>query len=140
MVILLLHCFARSLFFGIHLDLDSKVCPYISSICSANYFTGVEREFALDLVRENDKRWIRQVIMLEETKFLVICMTQAQGKYWREADCIEMDMSWKMVAGDVNVVSFDGIDKEIRRMLSICLSPSKLTWFNRPHPICSCLN
>lgn len=75
----------------------------------------------MDQRRPVDEQWIRYVgsIEDEDEHMLIICCTHAQAKAFQDAQCIQMDLSFKMIQGKVNLFSITGWNEEARRMYLI---------------------
>lgn len=78
--------------------------------------TAVEREFTKSSCRPSHEQWIRAFQWFNNKEnFIVICCTYAQAKAFRNAHCLEMDLSFKMVQGKTNVFSICGWQKQTKR-------------------------
>lgn len=84
-------------------------------------YAGAKREFALDQLRPVEERWIRQIDVTNEADYIIILCLQADAQHARNAQCLEFDMSFKMISGLANVMTCSGWDEEHRGeyMLSI---------------------
>lgn len=78
------------------------------------------REYSFDQ-KKSDDHWIRDVYFFDSTqqKYLVLCCTDAQAKAFQQAEFLQMDMSFKMVQGNVNVFSISGWNPQTQRMCPI---------------------
>ena len=81
---------------------------------------GVLREFSIDQHKENTEQWIRAIHNFDDKHFLIVCCTYAQAKAFQRVECIEMDLSFKMVQGKTNVFSIAGWDENSKRMHILC--------------------
>lgn len=75
---------------------------------------GVLREYSFDRLKDSDQQWIRDVYFFDECHFLIICCTYAQAKAFTNVQCIEMDLSFKMVQGKTNVFSISAWNAEAK--------------------------
>ena len=75
---------------------------------------GILREYSFDRLKDSDRQWIRDVYFFDECHFLIICCTYAQAKAFTKVQCIEMDMSFKMVQGKTNVFSISAWNAEAK--------------------------
>ena len=81
-------------------------------------YTGVQREYRLDSLRDDKEQWIRAIEFLDEEHFCVICCTYAQAKAFQHAQCLEMDLAFKMVQGKTNLFSIEDWCEETKRELA----------------------
>lgn len=80
------------------------------------YFPGVQREFQSDKLKSNDEQWIRDIFFTQDQKhFIIVCCTALQARAYAKCEHIEMDMSFKMVAGKTNLFSLVGWDPCAKR-------------------------
>jgi hypothetical protein len=87
---------------------------------------GVEREYSIERHLPNDERWIRMIKRLNLEHFIIVCCTFQQAKAFAQATAIEIDLSFKMVAGNINLFSISGWDDDAKRKLNICPAYIKL--------------
>jgi hypothetical protein len=77
--------------------------------------TGVLREFDFDRLKDSNEQWIREVHFFDPEHYLIICCTYAQAKAFTKVQCIEMDLSFKMVYGNTNVFSISAWNADAHR-------------------------
>jgi hypothetical protein len=77
--------------------------------------SGVLREYRFDRLRDSDEQWIRKIHYFDDDHYLIICCTYAQAKAFSQIQCIEMDLSFKMVQGSTNLYSITGWNEESKR-------------------------
>jgi hypothetical protein len=97
------------------------------------YSTGVEREFHFDKLKPKAEQWIRSIYSFDITEtvnnyFIIVCCTFKQAQALVKAKALEMDLSFKMVAGNVNLFSISGWDDDARCKSSICSTYARLTF------------
>ena len=83
---------------------------------------GVEREHSFDQFKSKEDQWIRTIYYFDDevyNYFIVICCTLRQAQALVKATALEIDLSFKMVAGKVNLFSISGWDDDTQRMLAI---------------------
>jgi hypothetical protein len=68
-----------------------------------------------DRLRDSDQQWIRKILFFDNEHFLIICCTYAQAKAFAQVQCIEMDLSFKMIQGSTNVFSIAGWNEDVKR-------------------------
>jgi len=83
---------------------------------------GVLREYTFDRLQDSDKQWIHKIHFFDEDHFLVICCTYAQAKAFVQVQCMEMDLSFKMIQGKTNVFSICGWNEDTKRKLNTCVA------------------
>ena len=87
------------------------------------------REQGIDNIKPREEQWIRRVFYFEdeiENYFLIVCCTLKQAQALIKAQALEMDLSFKMVHGKINLFSISGWDDDSRRRLCICSTYIKL--------------
>ncbi|OJD12483.1 hypothetical protein ACJ73_09344, partial [Blastomyces percursus] len=95
------------------LDIEDKVAALIRKQKLLAYpkgttIAGVLREWEFDKRRNPDEQWIQDVHFYSQDTFRIICFTYEQAKLFTSAQCIEMDLAFKMIKGSVNVFSITG--------------------------------
>ncbi len=88
---------------------------HILNTCSIRCSAG----YAFDRLRDSDDQWIRKIHFFDEEHFLVICCTYAQAKAFVQVQCMEMDLSFKMIQGSTNVFSISNWNEDAKRELNI---------------------
>jgi hypothetical protein len=84
---------------------------------------GVHREYYLDRNKPNEEQWFRDIWYSECGKYyIIVCCTKEQAEQFQFCDHVEMDMSFKMVAGKTTVFSFVGWCTRAKRKLGISLT------------------
>lgn len=78
-------------------------------------FAGAMREFQQQQLLDKSDRWIQHICYLEEGHWIIICCTYAQATRFLNQRYIEIDLSFKMVAGKVTLFSIAGWDQETQR-------------------------
>jgi hypothetical protein len=76
-------------------------------------------------LRDSDEQWIRKIHLFDAEHFLIICCTYAQAKAFAQAQCIEMDLSFKMVQGSTNLFSLASWNEDTKRKLHMCQAYAK---------------
>jgi len=76
---------------------------------------GVQREYAFDRLQDSDEQWIRKIHFFDDENFLIVCCTYAQAKAFTSVQCLEMDLSFKMVQGTPNVFSLATWNEDVKR-------------------------
>ena len=71
---------------------------------------GATRELHLDQERHNEDQWIRAIRFLPNNEFLIVLCTNNMAKAILSCIHLEMDISFKMVAGTTNLYSLVGWD------------------------------
>lgn len=71
---------------------------------------GVNREYEADRLHPLEDQWIRHISRTgdDDKDFLIICCSYAQAMQFMEMTGIEMDLSFKGVAGPIKVFSITG--------------------------------
>jgi hypothetical protein len=70
---------------------------------------GVLREFQATKYKPIEEKWIRAVYQdPNEKDYFIICCTYAQAIAFSKMRCIEMDLSFKNVAGTIKLFSLVG--------------------------------
>jgi hypothetical protein len=83
------------------------------------YRLGVQREFSVDRHKSNEEQWIREIYYLDRQHYMVICCTFKQAKAFMATRHLEIDLSFKMVQGNVNLFTIAGYDEDAKRRCSI---------------------
>jgi hypothetical protein len=84
------------------------------------YLIGIEREYSLDRHRPNSEQWIRQIYQFpNSSNFIIVCCTTIQAEEFMKCQHLEIDMSFKMVAGQTNLFSLVAWDEGWKRMYCI---------------------
>ena len=76
---------------------------------------GVQREYRFDRLKDSSEQWIRSISFFDDYHYLIICCTYAQAKAFTKVQCLEMDLSFKMVEGKTNVFSLAGWNDDTKR-------------------------
>jgi hypothetical protein len=85
--------------------------------------TGIQREFLLDRDKPNKDQWFRDIWYSNCSQyFILVCCTQEQAKQFQYCNHLQMDMSFRMVAGKIMVFSLVGWCSRSKRMLRISLA------------------
>jgi hypothetical protein len=71
---------------------------------------GVIREFHLDREKHPEEQWIRAVRFLDNEEYLIVLCTQKMAIAMLDCIHLEIDMSFKIVAGATNLFSLVGWD------------------------------
>ena len=88
----------------------------MQSWCSA----GVQRELCLDQNKPNEEQWFREIWYSDcGSHFIIVCCTKQQAIQFQYCNHLQMDMSFKMIAGKTMVFSLVGWCPRAKRMLSI---------------------
>ncbi|KAH8684403.1 hypothetical protein BGZ60DRAFT_165405 [Tricladium varicosporioides] len=92
---------------------------------------GVQREFRSDQLKLNEDQWFRKVYFTSDNShFIIICCTAKQARAYAQCEHLEIDMSFKMVAGKTNLFSFVGWDSLSKRIIPYCYAFTN--WNTRP--------
>lgn len=75
-----------------------------------------------DSRKDCDQQWIREIHHFDDEHFLILCCTYAQAKAFTRVQCVEMDLSFKMVAGKTNVFSIGGWNEDTKRRFYVSLA------------------
>jgi hypothetical protein len=96
----------------------------------AKHKLGVCRELARDRLRPEKERFLRQVstILCDPNKWFCIGFTNAQAKTFQQAKTVQMDLSFKMIIGNVKTFTICGWNEQThsktpvhtKHMPSIC--------------------
>ena len=73
----------------------------------------------MDKHRNTEERWIREIAYYNETDpevFYIICCLYAQAKAFINAEYIQIDLSFKQVAGSTNIFSIVGWNTDLLGM------------------------
>lgn len=70
--------------------------------------TVVLREHDLDRPQPNEEQWLRDVHFYDDKHYLILCCAFDQAIAFFDAQYIQMDLAFKMVAGDTKVFSIAG--------------------------------
>ena len=62
------------------------------------------------------ERWLRRIIHIDDEHWLIICCSYAQAMRFTEQNFIQIDVSFKMVQGKIQLFSLAGFDEEVNRM------------------------
>lgn len=76
---------------------------------------GVQREYSLQQQLSVREQWIRQIHYLEDGHWIIICCTYAQAMRFTAQQFLEIDLSFKMVAGKPTLFSITGWDDQVNR-------------------------
>jgi len=87
----------------------------------AEHMLGVCRELARDRLRPEWERFIRQVGMVEHNpeNWFVICFTLNQAVHFLAAKTVQMDLSFKLIAGNIKTFTITGWNSETSSKKSI---------------------
>ena len=79
----------------------------LSIYCAyAEHILGVRREWHFDQLRPIDQQWIRDIkVFKDASQYFIILCTKAQAIAARKAHCLQIDVSFKMIHGNPNVLS-----------------------------------
>lgn len=96
----------------------------------AHIMLGVIREQQCDLLRPIAEQCIREIVYLNDAhdEWFILCSTDALLRDLHNAKFVQMDLSFKNVAGKPNIFSIVGWDEVTQRKLCICRPYTKLTF------------
>lgn len=86
---------------------------------------GVYREYTIDRYLDHESQWIRDFYWIDSIHYIIICCTIKQAKAFQQQHHFEIDLSFKMIQGDVNLFSIVSWDDDANCKFSICYTYTK---------------